>query len=164
MTLHMNGDLKYECNEAIEKIIDKAYKRGYEDGENSYGTEIRTKQDVDKAYQQGLEDAWECAKKIACIRTDAEWKKFFEFLDVKLFHPEDIFTKYTAQEAMQKIKDYERKQKWSEQAKRGKERRDEIKKVLEKKHKCETCDLFLKDCIGAVMLNGCDFYKDKESK
>lgn len=159
MTLYMNGDLKYECNEAIEKIIDKAYKRGYEDGENSYGTEIRTKQDVDKAYQQGLKDAWECAKKIADMTMD-ECGKIFG--DYKYFAV--VAHNLTASEAMQKIKDYERKQKWSEQAKRGKERRDEIKKVLEKKHKCETCDLFLKDCIGAVMLNGCDFYKDKESK
>lgn len=40
----------------LSDVCNDFYADGYEDGENSYGTEIRTKQDVDEAYQRGLED------------------------------------------------------------------------------------------------------------
>ena len=149
-TLYMNGDLKYECNEAIEKIIDKAYKRGYEDKQKIH-EEIRNK-DMDYGYKKGLEDAWECAKRIihSCYRMKNGNLNLF-----KIFGSDScafIIDKYSATEAMQKIKEYECKYKWSEQQQNIKER------------KCETCDLFLKDCIGAVMLDGCNFYKQKQKE
>lgn len=127
-------DHKEAVNNIMENIknemlwrLESEYQRGYEDGKKNH-EKVRN-DDMGYGYQRGLEDAWECARKIACIRTDAEWKEFFEFLDVELFHPEDIFTKYTASEAMQKIKDYEEWQ--NEEIKVG----DEVK----------VCD-----CIGIV--------------
>lgn len=107
------------------KLYDEAYQRGYADGRENTVKEFKYEMSNARCYQRGLEDAWECARKIACIRTDAEWKEFFEFLDVKLFHPEDIFTRYTASEAMQKIKNYEERK--TDEIKVG----DEVKYIYE---------------------------------
>ena len=168
MTLHMNGDLKYECNEAIEKIIDKAYKRGYEDGKKVH-EEVRNK-DMDYGYEKGLEDAWECSRKIA--------KQYIQMLK-SLFGTVDIskiFLEYTVTEVMQKLQKYEMEpfhvscddcihhivcnndKKYICDNYETRNARYSMKE-----RKCETCGLFLKDCIGAVMLDGCDKYEPKQN-
>ena len=159
MTLHINGDLKYECNEAIEKIIDKAYKRGYEDGQKIH-EEVRNK-DMDYGYEKGLEDAWECARMI----------DGYDMNTVEIIFGKgncvigDVLRNYSVQEAMQKIKEFcvtdEEMKRYRDivEKYRPKEERQNIKE-----RKCETCDLFLKDCIGAVMLDGCSFYKQKQKE
>ena len=98
----------------IRHIYNCGYQQGYEDGKNSYGTEIRTKQDVDEAYQHGLEDAWECARKLVLNSEDGglRVKDIREIFNFNNFFEGsyDVIKDYSAQEAMQKIKDYEERQ------------------------------------------------------
>ena len=91
----------------------KGYSRGYEDGWAVH-KEIRQK-DMDMGYEQGLKDAWECAKKLVLssehggMRSETinEVFGFSDFLEGGY----DVFKNYTAEQAMQKIKDYEERQK-----------------------------------------------------
>lgn len=79
---------------------DDAYQRGYEDGvANTPFTD--TEKAEKSAYQRGLEDAWKCAKDITEMSSAEMTKIFGEAYQSK------IFEKFTAAEAMQKIKDYE---------------------------------------------------------
>lgn len=126
-----NDDLKLK----LEQLIDEAYQRGNEDAWKRI-VDVRSK-DIECGYNRGLEDAWECARKIMMCVDDGGLSSevinkifgFNSFLDGAY----DVLKNYTPQESMQKIKDYERRQKWAEQAKRGKEHRDEIEKMLERK-------------------------------
>ena len=172
MTLGNNDDLKLKA----EQLIDEAYIRGHDDGKKKSTLHCWTTKEIEaceeiknEAYQRGSEDAW---KRIVDVRSkDIEcgynrglndaWelvkKLYFDSIV-----PEEVFNKsftaviknITPQEAMQKIKDYERIQKWAEQAKRGKEHRDEIEKMLERKKtepKYENC----KKCRRLIELNDC---------
>ena len=117
--------------EACEEIKNEAYQRGSEDAWKRI-VDVRSK-DIECGYNRGLNDAWECGRRIT-NETSVVLSKIFGEVDVSA-----VFQLYTPQEAMQKIKDYERRQKWAEQSKRGKEHRDEIEKMLEGKTK-RTCD------------------------
>ena len=117
--------------EACEEIKNEAYQRGNEDAWKRI-VDVRSK-DIECGYNRGLNDAWECGRRIT-NETSVVLSKIFGEVDVSA-----VFQLYTPQEAMQKIKDYERRQKWAEQSKRGKEHRDEIEKMLEGKTK-RTCD------------------------
>lgn len=64
----------------------------------------KTDNAIDEAYRRGLEDAWECAKKIA----EMKWEDCEELFN--LANLSNIIFDFTAQEAMQKIKDYEERQ------------------------------------------------------
>ena len=148
MTLGNNDDLKLK----VEQLIDEAYIRGHEDGKKIH-EKVRN-DDMGYGYQRGLEDAWEWARKIMIYEypngiSDEQFHKIFDTVN-KAY----VLKHLTAQEAMQKIKDYERRQKWAEQAKRGKEHRDEIEKMLEGKKtepKYENC----KKCRRLIELNDC---------
>lgn len=126
-----NDDLKLKLEQIIEEIKNEAYQRGNEDAWKRI-VDVRSK-DIECGYNRGLNDSWECGRRIT-NETSVVLSKIFGEVDALA-----IFQLYTPQEAMQKIKDYERKQKWAEQAKRGKEHRDEIGKMLEEKTK-RTCD------------------------
>lgn len=134
-----NDDLKLKLEQIIEEIKNEAYQRGSEDAWKRI-VDVRSK-DIECGYNRGLNDAWECARKILDMG-DKETELIFgmKFFDGEKL-PIDVFS---AQEAMQKIKDYERRQKWAEQAKRGKEHRDKIGKMLEErkntKSKFNPCD------------------------
>lgn len=162
MTLGNNDDLKLK----VEQLIDEAYQRGHDEGKEKstlhcwttkeieaceeikneayqHGSEdawkrivdVRSK-DIECGYNRGLNDAWECGRRIT-NETSVVLSKIFGEVDVSA-----VFQLYTPQEAMQKIKDYERRQKWAEQSKRGKEHRDEIGKMLEGKlaKQCDNCE------------------------
>lgn len=154
MTLGNNDDLKLK----VEQLIDEAYIRGHDDGKKKSTLEacekikneayqrgnedawkrivdVRSK-DIECGYNRGLNDAWECGRRIT-NETSVVLSKIFGEVDASA-----VFQRYTPQEAMQKIKDYERKQKWAEQSKRGKEHRDEIEKMLEVKlaKQCDNCE------------------------
>lgn len=126
----------------VHEIIDAAYQHGYKDGKCSYakdieeawqkGLSLSVKIDEVKQYEKGLEDAWECARKMYQFNPANNRQLCEELYDMGF---NEFICNTTAQEAIQKIKDYERKKKWSEQAKRGKKRRDKIKKMLNKKQK-----------------------------
>ena len=64
---------------------------------------------MDKTYEMGLTDAWELAKKVVCsvvkggFSCDEFEKRFGDI------YTEDVFVKYTAEEALAKIESYEKK-------------------------------------------------------
>lgn len=75
----------------------------------------------DAAYQKGLEDAWEVAQKLALNKTDGgmsneKMRDIFGFQAVY-----DIFKNHTASEALEKIREYEEKQKTKDEIKVGDE-------------------------------------------
>lgn len=125
-----NDDLKLK----LEQLIDEAYQRGNEDAWKRI-VDVRSK-DIECGYNRGINDTWECGRRIT-NETSVVLSKIFGEVDASA-----VFQRYTPQEAMQKIKNYERKQKWSEQAKCGKEHRDEIEKMLKGKlaNQCDKCE------------------------
>ena len=125
-------DLKLKA----EQLIDEAYKFGYIDGTKNTIKEFKYEMLNSKQYQHGLNDAWECARKMYQFNPTNNRQLCEELYDMRF---NEFICNTTPQEAIQKIKDYERKQKWAEQSKRGKEHRDEIEKILEKNTK-RTCD------------------------
>lgn len=92
------------CREAMTNVrnaYDRGYKQGFKDGK----TDV-----VTTSYEKGLNDAWEVAKKIALASsTDEEMNKIFgdDFYYMSL---SAFFEKYSIDEVMLKIKEYEEKQ------------------------------------------------------
>ena len=88
-----------EIEQQIHELAKKMYQAGYADGNNTKG----------EAYQEGLNDAWECARKLIC---DCNYpNNHLRMAVVKGNTLVKFFTETTASEAIQKIKDYEEKQK-----------------------------------------------------
>ena len=148
-----NSDLKLRA----EQVIDDAYMYGYEDGKKESTLHCWTTKEIEaceeiknEAYQRGNEDAWKHivdvrSKDIKCGYNrglNDAWKFMTKIVDdnFEMDELKTVFGTYniyyilkrnTASEAMQKIKDYERKQK---------EHRNEIdEKILEENTK-RTCD------------------------
>jgi len=95
----------------IEKLHDEIYRMGYQDGIEHGNINDGTFADkVKEAYDNGLTDAWECARRLTHPRyggyRDSEQKKIFGYEN-----SDDVLTEYSASEAIQKIKEYEEKQK-----------------------------------------------------
>jgi hypothetical protein len=93
-----------------EKVYLKGYENGYKNGKNAVMNESEEKHNSDLDYKDGLEDgrmeAWECARKIVEMSEyDRKWNVF-----TKCDDGEYPFVKYTASEAIAKIKEYEQKQ------------------------------------------------------
>jgi hypothetical protein len=103
-TRNLEG-LKTQMLECIEAAYDKGYKSGLKDGNINDGTFAAK---VKEAYDNGLNDAWECAKKIATIGglDLEELKEIFGYQSVN-----DIFERFSASEAITRIKEYEDRQK-----------------------------------------------------
>lgn len=114
---------------------------------------VKALKNIKKEYNRGLKDAWECTKKIL----DMDDKKLELIFGMKFFDgektPIDIFT---AQEAIQKIKDYELIE----------------QHYYEERQTTNLCDKCAKTKCSVKMqleeqnikLKGCDFYEDKENK
>ena len=81
----------------LEQIRKEGYRQGYDTG---YGTK------VNEFYEQGLFDAWETARKIVTMPD----RDFINSDILDLDPGESIFTKYTATEAIEKLKAYEQEQ------------------------------------------------------
>lgn len=81
------------------ELIEQAYQRGYKKAEEDY--HIQTEKDRESSYQFGIEvgrkEAWEAAKKLVPM-------------DYR-----ECFVKYTASEAIEKIKAYEEKKREEEE-------------------------------------------------
>lgn len=88
-----------------EPDTNDAYQRGVEDGAKSVENwnEQEKKLRIDEAYQRGLNGAWEAARKIVTMPD----RDFINSDILDLDHGESIFTKYTATEAIEKIRQYE---------------------------------------------------------
>ena len=91
----------------INHVEYEAYRRGYEDGKADTPF-TDTEEAEKKAYQRGLEDAWECARKITVDNANYPSHDELESIfDYKCNCSYEFLEKFTAQEAMQKIKEYE---------------------------------------------------------
>ena len=100
LTPYTEPDLEQVRKEAYDKCMDEAEMSAYK----LYSPKI------DEAYQKGLSDAWEAARKITGSVTDGSLN--YNELNV-LFgskYPESIINKYSASEAIKKIRRYEQKQ------------------------------------------------------
>jgi len=101
-TRNING-LKTQVLTCIETAYDKGYKSGINDGNINDGTFAAK---FKEAYDNGLNDAWECARKIL----DAVVP--YDYWDIGSGnHISSVIRHYSADEAMQKIKEYEDRQK-----------------------------------------------------
>ena len=97
------------CREAMTNVrnaYDRGYKQGFKDGK----LEVNT-----STYIKGLNDAWEAARKIVTVgNTDKKMNEIFGD-DYYNMSSSAFFNKYSVDEVMSKIKEYEEKQ--EEQAK-----------------------------------------------
>ena len=94
------------CQEE-QKNIDEAYQKGFNDGKE-YGLDEADMREA-VSYQKGLSDAWEAAKKI--VLSVDEGGLSVQDLS-KIFESEGshyVLRKYSASEAINKIKEYEEK-------------------------------------------------------
>lgn len=101
-----------EAQKAIETILAEVYKCGYEEGRcKGYRNRcIEEEFQNTNKYECGLNDAWEAAKKIVCTE-GYKWTELENMFNSRTLSK--IFNTYTASEAIEKIKEYEEKQKES---------------------------------------------------
>ena len=125
---YTEAESKYrEIRDELEK---QAYQRGYKE---AYDTAYADAEEIYESgkrvmYQKGLKDAWEAARKITGSVTDGSLN--YNELNV-LFgskYPESIINKYSASEAIEKIRQYEQEK---DRLARIEYNFDEIKDVLE---------------------------------
>ena len=85
----------------LEQVRKEAYEEGYAEG---------SKEDYDEAYlkgyNQGLEDAWECARKIIHM-PEGDLLNIFTECYSAVCTSVQVFLKYDASEAIEKIRQYE---------------------------------------------------------
>lgn len=104
-TITTLDNIKTSLKADRQKAIDEAYQKGFEAGQHE-ATMLE--------YQCGLNEAWECAKRIALVKTDedcpyftvSELKKIFGYSTYQ-----SVFNTYSASEAIEKVKAYEEHQK-----------------------------------------------------
>ena len=102
--------------ESIRNAYDKGYKQGVNDGS------LDVKMRVDGAYEKGLNDAWECARKIVLPTIyggipKKELKNMFTCGENEL----KIFNDFSISKVINKINEYEEKQKADDEIKVGDE-------------------------------------------
>lgn len=113
------NDLEELCSDYINEhfgdMQDTAYKRGVNDGS------LDVKERVDGAYQKGLNDAWEAAKKLFSQMADSDMEKAFpiEWNNGGF----NALMNLQPQEAIERLKAYEEKQKAEDEIMVG----DEVK-------------------------------------
>jgi hypothetical protein len=85
-----------------KKEIEKAKREGYDEGvtDTIFNTDT---------YTQGLNDAWDCARKLIVVESEGGLpiREQLEIFDNTF--PVEVLKKYTASEAIAKIKEYENK-------------------------------------------------------
>ena len=117
-------NLTDEIRKTIESVKDMKIQMG---GINNYLSTLENlvrkdiTEQVDDAHRQGLEDAWEYAKKIVLNPDDgglglSELNEIFGFYTLQ-----SIFKNYTVQQAIEKLKAYEKEQKANDEIKVGDE-------------------------------------------
>ena len=118
----MTEDLIKEMITILEEAYDYGYDQGYADAKSEKGQNIidLAHKEIDRAYQRGLNEAWEVAKKITEIPIT---KRAFVFdlspeTDSSFF---SLLKMLSVQEAIAKIKAYEKQQKQDAEIKVGDE-------------------------------------------
>lgn len=106
LTAGIEGTMRDKHIDALVEVCRAAWKEGYnaglEDGHMSNGT---LEEKVKEAYENGANDVWECVNKMYSKMDSPVVSSIF---GVKYY---DVFEKFTASEAMAKVKEYEEKQK-----------------------------------------------------
>jgi hypothetical protein len=136
---------KEELEKRVHDFAVQIYKEGFEEGHDegytkgyAHGKKLAENKSLGR-YRKGLEDAWECIQKI-CMEepfglTTEELDKIFNSRDIS-----SVVTENTVQGAMQKIKEYEERQKQDE-----------------RKVDCEVTA-----CYNCVNHNYCDYEYEKK--
>lgn len=94
-------ELKKQIRDCVVNAFNEGHKAGLKDGDINNGTFAAK---VKEAYDNGLNDAWECAKKIYDFSGE-------ELSEIFPKSKEIPFYSYSASEAMTRIKEYEDRQK-----------------------------------------------------
>ena len=97
-----------------QELIDQTYQRGYKAGFEAAKEQIKTDTEsrVEELISIGRNEAWEAAKKIAadCFNDSKMTKKLFNF-----HYSYAVFENFSASEAIENIKEYEKKKREEEQ-------------------------------------------------
>lgn len=101
--------MRKELEQKIHEFAEQMYMAGY--GDRCLLTDEECLADQKRQYEKGLNDAWECIKKIGKMNVNTLNTVFDlpNYIGVSLFTT--LLTKYSASEAIAKIKEYEEKQK-----------------------------------------------------
>ena len=103
----MNGK---ELLQKAHRTIENVYETGYADGCSD------KQHDLEHDYAKGLEDAWECARNVVDCEVPFE---FWELSSGQSMLA--VFKRYSAKEAIEKIREYEKKQQEAAEIKVGDE-------------------------------------------
>lgn len=106
------------CKE-VANCIRNAYDRGYKQGGKDAEKEARKKEYWEQGYNEGLKDAWTCCRDMEEILFDVDNNKFSEIFGAPDFH--SALTHFDVEKCIQKIKEYEEKQKQDDEIKVGDE-------------------------------------------
>ena len=89
----------------LDEILAEQYTRGYEEADSNQ------RENAVYEYERGLNEAWECTRKIACTPETGgyTWSALEQIFNTRSLS--NIINTYTASEAISKIKEYEEKQK-----------------------------------------------------
>lgn len=109
-TISQTEGLCKEVATCIRNAYDRGYKQGFKDG--NYDKEFFCNLNFEHGTNKGLDDAWECCRKMEEILFNATNEEFQKIFDAPDFH--SALTHFDAKKCMQKIKEYEEKQKQDE--------------------------------------------------
>lgn len=120
---HGYTEAESKFREIRDELEKQAYQKGHQD---AYDTAYKDAEEIYESgkramYQKGMKDAWECARKINCLPSSGGIENY---VLGKIFgHTSNpiIMEKFSASEAIKKIRQYE--EKWEEQIQVG----DEVK-------------------------------------
>lgn len=103
LTAGVDGVFRDKSIDALVEVCRAARKEGYNAGfENGNISDGTFDEKIKEAYENGADDVWECVNKIYSKIDQAEVETIF---GVKYY---DVFEKFTASEAMAKVKEYEK--------------------------------------------------------
>lgn len=118
-TISQTEGLCKEVANCIRNAYDRGYKQGYKDG--NYDKEFFCNLNFEHGTNKGLDDAWELLRKLRHpsyedTYSDDEKREIFGYVSA-----DSILTNLSASECIQKIKEYEEKQKADSEIKVGDE-------------------------------------------
>lgn len=144
-------DYREEIINSLVEVCKKARSEGFDSAR-----EIYTKQ-VDSGYKKGLEDAWECARKTILgtaeggIHADDLYEMF------GTLSASEILESVSINEAMQKIKEYERQKQKCESC--------FIEKLTKEKWaSAKDCKKCTKEISAECVVDGCEFEPKQDKK
>lgn len=114
-TISQTEGLCKEVANCVRNAYDRGYKQGGKDAEN----EARKKEYWEQGYNEGLKDAWKCCRDMEEILFNVDNDKFSEIFGAPDFH--SALTHFDVEKCIQKIKEYEEKQKTDLEVKVGDE-------------------------------------------